>query len=63
MDQKMYTVKTALTEYFQGTIGETTLRNAIRCGEVPHARIGNKIILRRWALDRWMEKRENESMK
>lgn len=60
MDRK-FTVKTALTDYFQGTIGETKLREAIRRGEIPHIRIGTKIILREAALDAWMAEQERIS--
>lgn len=59
---RMFTVKTALTDYFQGTIGETKLREAIRKGEVPHIRIGSKIILREDALNAWMDEQEKQSV-
>lgn len=56
---RMFTVKTALSEYFQGVIGETKLREAIRMGQIPHIRIGARIILREEALDNWMVQQEN----
>lgn len=59
---RMFTVKTALTDYFQGTIGETKLRESIRKGELPHIRIGAKIILREDALNSWMEEQEKQSV-
>jgi len=52
VDRK-FTIKTALTDYFQGTIGETKLREAIRKGKIPHIRIGSRIILREEALNAW----------
>lgn len=61
-NDRKYTVKTALTEYFQGTIGETKLREAIRAGEIPHFRIGSRIILRQVALDAWATEQERKSV-
>ncbi|GAB6178996.1 hypothetical protein JCM14036_03150 [Desulfotomaculum defluvii] len=57
--KRIYTVQTALKEYFQGTIGETKLRSAIRQGQIPHVRVGVKILLREEALDKWMAAQEN----
>ena len=59
---RIYTVKTALTEYFQGTIGETKLREAIRAGRIPHIRIDARIILRKSALDAWAAEQERQSV-
>jgi excisionase family DNA binding protein len=59
---RMFTVKTALRDYFQGTLGETKLREAIRAGEIPHVRVGGRIILREDALDAWMEEQEKRSV-
>lgn len=58
---KMYTVKTALSDFFQGTVGETRLRESILKGEIPHTRIGKRIILREAALLAWMEEQERTS--
>ena len=60
---KMYTIKTALSDFFQGTVGETRLRESIRKGEIPSVRIGKRIILRENALLAWMEEQEKESLK
>lgn len=59
---RMFTVKTALSDYFQGTIGETKLREAIRAGKIPHIRIDARIILRKSALDAWAGEQERQSM-
>ena len=59
---RVYTVKTALTDYFQGTIGETKLREAIRGGRIPHIRIDARIILRKSALDAWAAEQERQSV-
>ncbi|MFZ5650251.1 MAG: zinc-ribbon domain-containing protein [Bacillota bacterium] len=60
--RKKYTIQTALKNYFQGTIGETKLREAIRKGKIPHTRIGSRIILREEALDNWMNEQERLSV-
>lgn len=60
--ERMFTVKTALNDYFQGVIGETKLREAIRGKEIPHSRIGARIILREKALDKWMADQEQLSV-
>lgn len=60
--RRVYTVKKALEEYFQGTIGETKLRDIIRQGKIPHTRIGVRIILREEALDKWIAEQEYRSM-
>lgn len=62
MAERVFTVKTALTDYFQGTIGETKLREWIRRGKIPHIRIGGKIILREGTLDAWFEEQEQISI-
>lgn len=59
---RLYTVATALTDYFQGTIGEAKLRQEIRKGKIPHVRIGTKIILRKAALDAWAAEQERQSV-
>ena len=59
---RVYTVATALTDYFQGTIGEAKLRQEIRKGRIPHVRIGTKIILRKMALDAWAAEQERQSV-
>jgi len=61
MDRK-FTVKTALALYFQGTLGEAKLRQAIRAGQIPHTRVGSRIILREAALDAWMAEQERQSV-
>lgn len=60
--QRVYTVKAALKDYFQGAIGETKLRDIIRKGKIPHTRIGTRIILREEALDKWIAEQEYRSI-
>lgn len=60
--KRVFTVQTALTDYFQGTIGLTKFRDAIRRGQIPHMRIGARIIIREEALDKWMEEQEKQSV-
>lgn len=60
--KRVFTVQTALEDYFQGTIGETKFREAIRGGQIPHMRIGSRIIIREEALDKWMEQQERQSI-
>lgn len=59
---RMFTVKTVLIEYFQNTIGETKLRAMIKKGEIPHFRVGNKVIFRESALDAWAAEQERQSV-
>ena len=59
---KIYTVQTALRDYFQGCISESKLRQAIREGTIPHARIGSRILIRETALDTWMEEQEKRAV-
>lgn len=49
-----FTVKTALTDYFNGTISLGKLYKLIEHGEIPHVRVGTRIILREDLLDQWM---------
>ena len=60
---KIYTVKTALDEYFQGALGETKLRELLRTGEIPHARAGARILIRKKALDAWLLSQESSSLR
>ncbi|RJQ25551.1 MAG: helix-turn-helix domain-containing protein [Peptococcaceae bacterium] len=60
--RRVHTVATALQEYFQGAIGETKLREAIRRGKIPHFRIGARIILREESLDAWIAEQEQFSV-
>lgn len=60
--KRVFTVQTALSNYFQGTIGESKFRDAIRRGQIPHMRIGARIIIREEALDKWMEQQELQSI-
>ena len=62
MDDRVYTIKTALAEYFQGALGETKLRQAIREGKIPHIRVDARILLRKSALDAWAAEQERQSM-
>lgn len=58
MPSRMYTVKTALAEYFQGALGETKFRELLKKGEIPHTRAGARILIREEALDAWMVEQE-----
>ena len=58
MTGRMFTIKTVLTDYFQGTIGETKLRELIRRGEIPHSRVVTKIVFREETLDKWFSQKE-----
>ncbi len=62
MSGKIYTVKTALADYFQGCMGETKLRELLRIGEIPHARAGTRILIREEALDSWILAQEAKSV-
>lgn len=55
---KVYTVKTVLGEFFQGNVGETKLREMVRKGEIPHFRVGTKILFRKDSLDEWVNGQE-----
>lgn len=51
---RCYTVKTALTDYFDNTISRSKLYELIEHGNIPHVRAGTRIILRQDLLDQWM---------
>ncbi|MCL6522701.1 MAG: helix-turn-helix domain-containing protein [Firmicutes bacterium] len=40
-------------------VGQTTLRQALKRGDIPHVRLGRRILIRRDALLTWMEEREH----
>ncbi len=61
-EERKFTVKTALTDYFQGTLGEARLRRAIRDGEIPHFRVGSRIIFSEAALNAWVAELEQASV-
>lgn len=61
MPGRVYTVKTALSDYFQNALGETKLRELLRTGEILHTRAGTKILIREEALDNWMAAQEQKS--
>lgn len=63
MNGRTFTVKTVLRDYFQGALGESKLRELVYRGEIPHIRIGNKIIFREESLDDWMSKQEKKNFK
>ncbi|MEK3721987.1 helix-turn-helix domain-containing protein [Paenibacillus sp. FSL H8-0034] len=52
------TVKEARTEIFENSISEYKLYEMVRKGEIPHVRIGAKILLRRDTLEAWMRQQE-----
>lgn len=58
--KNVYTVQSALTDYFRGSISEWLLRRVLRSGELPHFRIGGRILLTEEALDAWVSKQEVE---
>ena len=55
---KMFTVETAISNYFQGTISKSKLYKMVENNEIPHSRVGTRILLRQDSLDRWMRERE-----
>lgn len=59
---RVFTVKTILTDYFQGAIGETKLRELIKQGKIPHIRVGSKIMFREDALDTWFKEQGQSSL-
>ena len=56
MTKRVFTIKTALDEYFQKTIGESTLRELVKKGSIQHMRAGAKILIKEEWLDQFMEK-------
>lgn len=38
-------------------LGETTFRELIRCGEIPHIRVGRRVLVPRTALQSWLDLR------
>ncbi|MCL6521394.1 MAG: helix-turn-helix domain-containing protein [Firmicutes bacterium] len=42
-------------------VGQTTLRQALKRGDIPHVRLGRRILIRRDALFAWMEEREQRA--
>jgi excisionase family DNA binding protein len=61
MPGRIFTVKTALSDYFQGALGETKLRELLRSGDIHHTRAGAKILIREETLDNWMAMQEQKS--
>jgi hypothetical protein len=58
MEGRIFTVKTVLTDYFQGAVGETKLRELVRKEKIPYFRIGAKIYFREDSLDAWTQEKE-----
>ena len=58
---RVYTVKSALDEFFRGAISESKLRDLIRQGKIPHSRLGTRVLLRDQALREWLIKQEQIS--
>lgn len=54
MASRVYTVKTALSEYFQDSLGETKFRELLRQGQIRHQRVGSKILIKEEWLDDFM---------
>lgn len=44
-------------------VGETTLRDHLRRGEIPHVRLGRRVLIRRDTLLAWIEAREAASVR
>lgn len=59
---RRYTIKTVISEYFRGEIGETKLRQMVRDGEIPHFRVGNRIFFHEEALNNWAAEQERLSV-
>ncbi len=62
MDQpaKVYTVKTVLSDFFQGNLSESKLREMVRKNQIPHFRIGAKILFRKDSFDEWVKAQEKK---
>ncbi|MBX5465669.1 MAG: helix-turn-helix domain-containing protein [Clostridia bacterium] len=43
-------------------VGQSTLRQALKRGDIPHVRLGRRILIRRDALFAWMEEREHSDV-
>jgi hypothetical protein len=56
MLSRRFTIQSALSDYFQGTMGESRLRELIYQSEIPHWRNGNKIVLEEEDLDAWVRR-------
>ena len=56
--QTVMTAKQAATEYFNGTISYWKLLELAKSGQIPHVKVGYRIIFRREALDAWMQSLE-----
>lgn len=63
MADRKFTVKTVLSDYFQGTVSETKLRAWIKTGAIPHFKIAGKIIFSETTLNGWFREKELESLK
>ena len=59
--ERVYTVKTALEEFFRGAISESKLRDLIRQKKIPHIRLGARVLLRDKALRDWLVTQEQIS--
>ncbi|MGE5422870.1 MAG: helix-turn-helix domain-containing protein [Ignavibacteriales bacterium] len=52
---RCYTVKTLTADYFDGTVSEGKIYTMVERGEIPHIKIGTRIIFHQDSLDLWME--------
>lgn len=60
---RKFTVKEAVTEFFQGTVKEGLIYQECREGKLPHVRMGkNKIILDEASLQQWWENKLRQSV-
>jgi excisionase family DNA binding protein len=59
--RNVLSVKDALTEVFEGNISQFKLYEMVRKNEIPHVRIGSKILFRRDVLEGWMCDQEAQS--
>jgi len=57
------TVKEASAIYFNHAVSYWRLLEMVKAGEIPHCRVGRRILFRRSVLDQWMAERESKSRK
>ena len=56
--QSVMTAKPAAAEYFNGAISYWKLLELAKTGQIPHVKVGYRVIFRREALDAWMKAQE-----
>jgi len=50
-------------EFFGGEFSEWTIYNLVRRKEIPHIRVGKRVLFRRQTLIKWLASKEAESIK